>query len=68
MSLAIGLCISIPKVGSAANTLLSPNVFKISDSLTTSFAVGMGFLLFSYVFNILKIVMRSCSCLYGQAK
>lgn len=51
ISLAIGLCISIPKIGSAVNSLLSPLVIQQGGSIAGSMLLGVGFLAFSYVLS-----------------
>ena len=49
MSLAIGLCISVPKVGSAINSILSPLVVEKGGDVAQSMMLGLLFLVFSYV-------------------
>lgn len=50
MSLAIGLCISIPKVGSAINSFLSPLIIKKGGNIAHAMSLGVVFLVFSFVF------------------
>ena len=57
MSLAIGLCISVPKVGSAVNSLISPLVIERGGTVAISMMVGMGFLAFSYLCGLFLIYM-----------
>lgn len=49
VSLAIGLCISIPKIGSAMNSLMSPYFYHKFDSISMPMIFGAGTLIFSYV-------------------
>lgn len=72
MSLAIGLCISIPKVGSAINSLLSPLVVEKGGTVAESMMLGLVFLLFSYVIlkmaYILGLALRAGVNLHGQGE
>jgi Sec-independent protein secretion pathway component TatC len=49
ISLAIGLCISIPKIGNALNSLITPRIYTKYDSLAAPMIVGVGTLIFSFV-------------------
>ncbi|CAD8147015.1 unnamed protein product [Paramecium octaurelia] len=57
MSLAIGLCISIPKIGNALNSLLSPQIYSKYQSLAAPMIVGVGTLIFSFICGIALIYM-----------
>jgi hypothetical protein len=49
MSLALGLCISIPKIGSAMNSLMSPMIIERNGTVAEAMLVGVGVLIFSLV-------------------
>lgn len=56
--MAIGLCISLPRVGSAMNSFISPIVAeKTENGIANSFLVGTGFLIFSYGCGLILIYM-----------
>jgi hypothetical protein len=54
ISLALGLCISIPKLGSALNSFISPTIAYVATNIKIGEAmlVGVFFLLFSFVEKI----------------
>lgn len=58
MSLAIGLCISIPKIGSAFNSLLSPFLFNKYGTISSAMIFGAGTIIFSYVIELKYHVFR----------
>ena len=47
--MAIGLCISIPKIGNALNSLLSPMIYEKYESLAAPMIYGVGTLIYSFV-------------------
>ena len=58
MSFAIGLCISIPKIGSAFNSILSPLIAEGKDgSVAKAFLAGVGFIILSFISGLLLIYM-----------
>jgi hypothetical protein len=58
MSFAIGLCISIPKIGSAFNSIISPLIADSPDgNIADAFLAGVGFILISYISGLLLIYM-----------
>jgi hypothetical protein len=57
LSLALGLCLSTPKLGSAMNSLISPKIYAASESLGWPLLVGVGVCVFSFLCALVLIYM-----------
>lgn len=56
--MAIGLCISIPKTGSAFNSLISPKVATSNENgVAEAFLIGAVWIVFSYACGLILIYM-----------
>ncbi len=57
MSFAIGLCISVPKIGSAINSLVSPQIVERGGTVADAFLVGGGFIIMSCISGLILMWM-----------
>jgi nitrate/nitrite transporter NarK len=57
VSLALGLCLSFPKLGSAMNSFVSPMVQAEYGSLGFTLFIGLLVVLFSWVCGIMLILL-----------
>jgi hypothetical protein len=57
MSFAIGLCISVPKIGSAINSLISPQVVERGGTVADAFLIGVGFIIMSNISGLMLMWM-----------